>query len=354
MKIVVAPDKFAGTLSATQAAEAIGRGWAGRRPSDELRLLPMSDGGPGFCAVLSQALPGSEQLAVSTTDPLGRPVQATVVVHAGSAYIESAQAVGLHLLSKAEQDPERTSSAGLAALLIQAVRSGAQRVVIGLGGSGTSDGGRGMVEALAAIEPLPKLLATLRGFTLVLASDVANPLLGLMGASAVFGPQKGASREAVARLEGRMVEWVAQLPGLAEVADVPGAGAAGGLGAALLWLGGRRESGAGLVAEAVGLERALESADLAVTGEGTYDSTSLQGREGKVAGAVAAAALEAGLPCVVIAGQVTVGQREAAAHGVDAMLALADIAGSIDAAKADPERWLAAGAAQLASGWGPG
>ncbi len=350
MRIVIAPDKFAGTLTADEAADAIKRGWVAVRPADEIGRFPMSDGGPGFCAVLRDALPGSQELALVTTDPLGRPVLATVLLHAGTAYVESAQSVGLALLEPGERDPETTTSAGLAELLAEAVSSGAQRVVVGLGGSATNDGGRGLLEGLAATVGGTDLVAELRGLDLVIASDVANPLLGLSGATAVYGPQKGADREAVARLEGRMQEWVAELPGLAAVADLPGAGAAGGLGAALLWLGGHRETGAGVVARAIGLEAAVSAADLVITGEGTYDSTSLRG---KVVGTVAAAAQEAALPCVVLAGQLRVGRREAAAHGVDEMLSLADLAGSVDAAKSDAGRWLAAAAGRIASGWGP-
>ena len=351
MRLVIAPDKFAGTLSASQVADSVASGWARVRPADELQVLPMSDGGPGFCAVLSDALSHtSEQLAVLTTDPLGRVVPGSVLLQEDTAYIESAQALGLHLLAEGERDPERTSSAGLAALLAQALASGADRLVIGLGGSATNDGGRGLIKALLAMEEGHDLVDQLRKRTLIIASDVDNPLLGLTGATAIFGPQKGASREAVARLEGRMQEWVKELPGLATVADQPGAGAAGGVGAALLWLGGRVESGAKLVAEAVGLSERLSDADLVITGEGTYDATSL--RE-KVVGIVAAFAQEAALPCVVMAGQISVGRREAAAHGVDEMLSLTELAGSIEAAKAETGRWLAVGAAKLASGWGP-
>jgi glycerate kinase len=152
----------------------------------------------------------------------------------------------------------------------------------------------------------------------------------------------------VARLEGRMQEWVAELDGLNAVARQPGAGAAGGLGAALLWLGGRREPGAALIADVIGLEPAMQEAHLVVTGEGSYDITSLRG---KVVSAVAAAAGRAALPCVVVAGQVGVGQREAAANGVDETLALADLAGSVAAAIASPEQWLEAAGATLASRW---
>jgi glycerate kinase len=347
MRVVVAPDKFAGTVTAAQAAAGIVRGWASRHPGDELLQMPMSDGGPGFLSVLATALASSRLREVATTDPLGRPVSATVLLHEGTAYVESAQAVGLHLLAEAERDPERATSAGLAAVLEAARGSGAQRIVVGLGGSATNDGGRGVIEALTS----HGWLAGLRALDLVIATDVDNPLLGPAGASAVFGPQKGADREAVARLEGRMQQWVAELEGLDAVAAQPGAGAAGGLGAALLWLGGRREPGAALIADVIGLEPAMQDADLVVTGEGAYDITSLRG---KVVAAVAAAAARAALPCVVVAGQVGVGQREAAAHGVDETLALADLAGSVAAAIASPEVWLEAAGAKLAARWGGG
>ena len=344
MRVVIAPDKFAGTVTAAQAAAGIARGWDSRHPGDELCQLPMSDGGPGFLAVLGAALPSSETLEVTATDPLGRPILAGVLLHEGAAYVESAQAVGLHLLAEAERDPERTTSAGLAALLEAALGSGAPRIVVGLGGSATNDGGRGLIETLTARGSLPAL----RAVDLVIATDVGNPLLGPAGATAVFGPQKGADREAVARLEGLMQRWVAELHGLDAVAGQPGAGAAGGLGAALLWLGARREPGAALIADVIGLEAAMQDADLVVTGEGAYDITSLRG---KVVAAVAAAAARAALPCVVVAGQVGVGQREAAAHGVDEALALADLAGSVAAAIASPEVWLEAAGAKLAARW---
>jgi glycerate kinase len=353
VKLVIAPDKFAGTLTAGQAAEALGAGWSSIRPADELVLLPMSDGGPGFCAVLAGSLPGSRELAVTTTDPLGRPVPAMLLLSGDTAFVESAQAVGLHLLREVERDPEVTSSAGLAALLAEAVDTGARKIVVGLGGSATNDGGRGMIEALRegtrTGEFSAHTLRALRDVDLVLASDVANPLLGPAGASAVFGPQKGASREAVARLEGRMQEWVRELPGLGDVAAEPGAGAAGGLGAAFLWLGARREPGAALVASLLGLDAEVEVADLVITGEGSYDSTSLRN---KVVATVASTAQQTALPCLVVAGQISVGRREAAAHGVDEAVALDDLAGSVAAAMGNAKSWVTAAAAQLAGRWG--
>ena len=188
----------------------------------------------------------------------------------------------------------------------------------------------------------------LRTCDLVIASDVANPLLGPSGASAVFGPQKGGDREAVARLEGRMERWVAERPDVSAVARHDGAGAAGGLGAALLALGARRQAGAEVVAAVTRLPAALDAADLVITGEGAYDVTSLRG---KVAGTVCAAAQAAAVPCAVLAGRIDVGSREAAAHGVDEMLALSEVAGSTEAALADARKWTVEGAARLARRW---
>ncbi len=354
VRVVVAPDKFAGTLSAGEAAEAMRLGWLDRRPADQVRCLPMSDGGPGFCEVLAASLPGARRRPVPTSDPLGRPVTADLLVDEGGgervSYVESALAVGLHLLVAAERDPERTSSAGLAALLSEAARNGATRIVVGLGGSATNDGGAGLLSALAAADHAhPGLIDAIRATDLVIATDVDNPLLGPNGATAVFGPQKGASREAVMRLEGRMQAWVRRQGGWADVVDLPGAGAAGGLGAALFWLGGHRVAGARVVADAVGLQQAVGEADLVVTGEGTYDATSLRG---KVTAEVARAAQEAALPCLVIAGQLAVGEREAAAHGIDGSVATAELAGSVGAAMQAPAQWVRAAAARLASAWG--
>jgi glycerate kinase len=353
VKLVIAPDKFAGTLTAGQAARALAAGWRSIRPDDELDLVPMSDGGPGFCEVLADALPTAREIVVTTTDPFGRATPAVLLFAGDTAYVESAQAVGLHLLREAERDPEKASSAGLAVLLAAAVDAGARTIVVGLGGSATNDGGRGMVDALREGTRSGRFsadtLRALRDVDLVIASDVANPLLGPAGASAVFGPQKGASREAVARLEGRMQEWVRELPGLGDVASEPGAGAAGGLGAAFLWLGARREPGAALVAALLGLDAQIEVADLVITGEGSYDSTSLRN---KVVATVASAAQQTALPCLVVAGQVSVGRREAAAHGVDEAIALEDLAGSVAAAMANARSWVTAAAAQLAGRWG--
>ncbi|MDQ1676982.1 MAG: glycerate 2-kinase [Actinomycetota bacterium] len=367
------PDSFGGTLSAAQAAEAVALGWADGAPHDRVDPRPLSDGGPGFVEVL-HATVGGDLLTLTVSDPLGRPVPATVLLAGGTAYVESAQACGLHHLAADERDPRVASSYGVGLLLAAAVEAGARRVVVGLGGSATNDGGAGMYAALgapplgadglalpyggAALAACAGLggVPALRGAEVVLASDVDNPLLGLHGASAVYGPQKGADRADVLLLDAALQTWaevlVADLPGCPpDLATLPGGGAAGGLGAALLAVGGHREPGIELVRTLVGLDDAMDRADLVITGEGSFDSQSLRG---KVVSGVAGAALERGVPCLVLAGQVHVGKREAAAAGIEAAYSLAEHAGSVDEALRRPAEALRSLAARVAKEWSRG
>ncbi|GAB3985095.1 glycerate kinase [Plantactinospora veratri] len=317
MRILICPDKFAGTLSAAEVAEAVRDGWREVAPGDDLVVRPLSDGGPGFVEVLAAALRG-RRVPVPTVDPLGRPAAGEILLTAdgGTAYVESAQACGLHLLAPEERDPKRTTSYGLGALLATAAEAGARRAVVGLGGSAVNDAGAGLLAALNAVPvdasgmALPyggaALLAVagltgrpqLRAMELVAATDVDNPLTGLTGASNVFGPQKGATREDVLLLDdalGRFAEVLERdLPGCPPgLAGLPGTGAAGGLGAALLALGGRCESGIELVTRLTGLDAAYDEADLVITGEGSFDHQSLRG---KVVAGVAGAARDRGCP----------------------------------------------------------
>ncbi|HVB26363.1 MAG TPA: glycerate kinase, partial [Mycobacteriales bacterium] len=305
MRIVIAPDCFTGTLSAGQAAEAIAAGWraaartaAGEPP--DLDLVPLSDGGPGFAAVLGQAF-GVRLREVRVRGPLGQPVTARWLLANGTAYVESAEAAGLHLVPPAVRDPLAASSFGVGQLLRAALEAGPERVVVGLGGSATTDGGAGLLDALGA----PGWPA---GVPLVAATDVDSPLLGPDGAARTFGPQKGADARQVAVLEERLSELAGRIG--PRYASVAGAGAAGGLGFALLTLGATRVPGAALVVEATRLADRLAGSALVVTGEGSYDAQSLRG---KVVTAVARAALDAGVPCLVLAGQVQIGRRHAAA-----------------------------------------
>ena len=317
MRVVVCPDKFAGTLSAVEAAEAIAEGWLRSRPNDEVTQIPLADGGPGFLEVLHANL-GGQFHPVQVQDPLGRPVDAQWLEHNGTAYIEAAQANGLELLAPEERDPVRASSFGVGELIAAAAMP---QIVVGLGGSATNDGGRGAFEALAGQ----------RVDGLLLATDVDSPLLGPHGATYGFAPQKGARPEQLPALEQRMHDWAQRDP---ELAQAPGAGAAGGLGFGLMLLGGRRVSGIELVAESVGLTDACAEADLVITGEGKFDWQSLHG---KVASGVLTAAGKT--PVVVLAGTVDVDSPVPAYSLIDEVgrerafaepaAALAELAGAI-------------------------
>lgn len=334
MRVVIAPDCFGGTLTAREVAEAVAEGWRRTAPDDELHLRPLADGGPGFVDVLHAALGGTLH-TTTVTGPLGAPVEARWLEHDGSAYIESAEACGLHLVPVDERTraAETATTRGVGELVNAAGDALVHTIVVGLGGSGTTDGGAGLRETVRP--PTARLVA---------AADVENPLLGPHGAARTFGPQKGASPEAVARLEARL----AAMDELADVRDRPGAGAAGGLGAALMALGAEVASGAGMVRELTRLDEALDHADLAVTGEGSFDWQSLRG---KLVTAVASGSAERGVPCVVLAGQVTVGRREAAAAGVQETYAVAEHAGSVERSLADPAGTLADLAARVARHW---
>lgn len=385
MHVLIAPDCFTGTLTAPQAASAIAEGWRRSAPHDTLTLVPLSDGGPGFLDVLSSRLEGEMQ-AVVVSDPLGREVPAAVLVvdadGARTAYIESAQAAGLHLLAPDERDPTHTTTYGVGQLLLAALDLGARRIVVGLGGSGTNDAGAGLLAALgvgsrerlgagglplAEVEPtdlvgLESARARFRTVDLVVASDVDSPLLGLKGASAVFAEQKGASPEDAQRLEGALSHFASVVnrvrpPATDLLTGTPirperedGAGAAGGLGYALFLLGARRVSGVEAVLGAVDFDRLAAEADLVVTGEGSFDWQSLRG---KVVVGVAAAAAEVGTPAIVIAGQVLVGRRETMSVGLSGAYAVADRPDRVADALSDPEGTLAARTERVARTWSP-
>ncbi|GAB3447312.1 glycerate kinase [Streptomonospora sediminis] len=364
MRIVIAPDKFAGTLSAVEAAEAVAAGWRSADPGVQARLLPLSDGGPGFVEVLHTAL-GGTLYETEITGPLGGPVPAQYLVSGATAYIESAQACGLHLVPDGRRDPGRTTSRGVGELIAQAVAAGARSVVVGLGGSSTNDGGAGMLAALGAApgaalagggaalaglrDPVDLSAAqeAVRGATIVAATDVDNPLLGLTGASAVFGPQKGAGPDQVQRLDTALAAF-ADATDRGGLRDCPGAGAAGGLGYGMLLIGGTVESGIARVLGAVGLAEDVAAADLVITGEGSFDTQSLRG---KLPHGVARAAADQGVPCVVLAGAVGVGRQEAAAAGITETYSLVESAGSTEAALSRSAEELRKLAADVARRW---
>ncbi|MGQ0631084.1 MAG: glycerate kinase family protein [Sporichthyaceae bacterium] len=372
MRVLICPDSFTGTLSAPAAAAAIAAGWMSAAPGDELILAPLSDGGPGFVDVVHSAL-GGELQAVTVTGPLGEPVPATLLLTGGIAYLESAQAAGLHLIAPEDRDPSRTTTYGVGELIAAALDAGAREIVVGLGGSGTNDGGAG---ALAALGALPTDIlragggelggldpaaldfgparATLGDVALRVATDVDSPLLGLRGASAIFGPQKGADPDAVQRLDAALEHFArAAQPGVglnmgASVAIAPGAGAAGGLGYGLMLLGAQRVAGIATVLELTGLAQRAAQVDVVITGEGCLDWQSLAG---KVVCGVAELAMAAARPCLVMAGQVELGRREMASLGIESAFSVADHAGSPAAAMAAPAEHLSALAARVATTW---
>ncbi|WP_395311109.1 glycerate kinase [Mycobacterium sp. AMU20-3851] len=341
--VLIAPDCYGDSLTAVQAAEAIAAGWAAARGSDRLTLAPQSDGGPGFVDVLASRLGGRRTATVH--GPLGTWTDAQWVLHDGTAYIECAQACGLTLLGR-HPDPETAVAAdsrGVGELMTAAVDAGARRIVVGLGGSSCTDGGRGLVEALGGLSEARSRLA---GIELIAASDVEHPLLGPMGAAAVFGPQKGADPATVELLEDRLRSWAAELGG--DVADQPGAGAAGGIGAALLALGGRREPGAAVIAEHTDLAADVAAADLIITGEGRFDDQSLHG---KVVSALAGGARERGTPVLVLAGQVTLDPAALGAAGIAAAHSISEFAGSVQRAMDEARTQLRGLSQRTAADW---
>ncbi len=380
MKVLVAPDKFAGTLSALEAASAIAEGWQRTSPGDEIVQVPLADGGPGFLDALERTL-GGRRVAVEVTGPLGTPVSASVLIVGDVAYVESAQACGLHLVPVELRDPVRATTYGVGELIAAAVGGGATTVVVGLGGSATNDGGIGMLAALGAtaegaegndVTPLlaegasalrsvlsvdlAPARAAVRDVAIVLASDVDNPLLGLRGAANGFARQKGADDGAVMELEGtleHLVAVVGRRPDGKDPAVALGAGAAGGLGYALLHLDATRVPGIATVLETLGFDALVAGVDLVITGEGSFDWQSLRG---KVVSGVAESALAHGRACVVLAGRVEVGRREYSATGVSAAFAILDDLRDRGLPEADafahPAAQLAAVAERAARTWG--
>jgi glycerate 2-kinase len=338
VRVLVAPDKLAGTLSAAEAAEAIAAGWSRAAPDDVITVLPVADGGPGTLAVVRSAVPGATEHEVEVPGPLGSPVRARWVRLGDTALVEVAQACGLHLVRPADRDLLAASSRGVGELLAAVLAVGVNEVVVGVGGTATCDAGRGLLAALA-----PEAGGG-GGPRLVAAVDVDAPLLGPDGAALGFGEQKlgpGQGEAVLAALEAANAAWAREHP---DGAATPGAGAGGGIGAALAVLGAQVRPGADVVADLVGLDATVAAADLVVTAEGRFDWQSLRG---KAPAGVARRAQAAGLPCVLLAGEIHAGRRELAAVGVDAAYSLVELAGSRSAALAEPSRWLS-DAAELA------
>lgn len=325
--VVIAPDSFKGTLGAAEVAAAIATGWASIRPDDRLVVLPQADGGEGTLAALEAALPASQRRVVrGVTGPGGRPVDASWLSLAdGTAAIELALSCGLPLM--ATLDAMGATTRGLGEVIAAALDAGATRLLIGLGGSASTDGGLGALEALG----WPHALRAAPPGGVTLLTDVTAPLLGPLGAAAVFGPQKGATPEQVEELEARLAALAAQLGG---DPDASGAGAAGGTGYGLMaaW-GATATSGADYIAELTGVRS--QRPDVLITGEGRFDTQSLLG---KVVGQQLAGARSR---TVVIAG-------ELGAAPPDLGYSLTDLAGSTEAAMTDTARWVTEAASRAA------
>ena len=368
LKVLIAPDKFKGTLSARAAAESMARGWLRGRPGDEVELFPISDGGDGFGELVSARL-GAEVRQAWTTDAAHRLCQIEwwYVPHSRTAIIEAARANGLAQLPPGKYHPFELDTFGLGELFQAVAQAGARRCLVGIGGSATNDAGFGMARALGwvfvnahgdlierwtelhalahfrCVRPLPEFDQVL------VAVDVQNRLLGPQGCTRVYGPQKGLCPEDfefAERCLGRLAEVVARELHRS-VADEPGTGAAGGLGFGLSsFLQARLEPGFALLALHTGLKERVAQADLVVTGEGAIDGSSLMG---KGVGELARWCQQCGLPCVGLAGQV--GEEARASRLFGALHALAPDVASREQALAEPSRWLELLTSRVAAAW---
>jgi glycerate kinase len=355
-RVVVAPDKFKGSLSATDVTARVAAGLAAAGFDGEVVRVPVADGGDGTVAAAVSA--GYRRVDMGVRGPVGKAVTASIALLDGIAVIEAAQACGLALLPSGEFAPLTATSRGVGELLLAACRMGAKRIVLGVGGVATTDGGAGLLQSLgarlldddardlpdggAALNRLADLdlsrLRDLSGVEFWLASDVDNPLLGPSGAASVYGPQKGASDDDVQLLEAGLARWadIAEAAVAARrgdsvqsppfrVADEPGAGAAGGLGfAALLFLGARMRPGIELMLELASFGERLDGARLVITGEGSLDAQTLHGKA-PVGVARAAAAHQPPVPVIAVAGRCALSPDQLRAAGISAAYALTDI-----------------------------
>lgn len=340
MKILIAPDSFKESLASEAVAEQIAAGIRDALPSADCRIAPMADGGEGTVAAMVAALDGQIR-QISVTGPLGEPVMACYGLSGQTAIIEMAAAAGLALVPPARRDPSQTTSFGVGQMIRDALDQGARHLIIGIGGSATNDGGAGLAQALGirlldadgrdlpfgggALARLARLDMTgldarLHGCRVEVACDVDNPLIGPQGASAIFGPQKGADAATVQRLDealSHLAEIIRRQRGL-DVANLPGGGAAGGLGAGLhAFLGATLRPGVDIISQAIGLPDRIAWADLVITGEGRLDGQSLHG---KVPVGVARLAAAQGKPVIAIAGSLGDGAERLRETGISAMV----------------------------------
>jgi len=330
LRVLIAPDSFKGSLTSVEVARALAEGWLRVRPRDRVELAPLADGGEGTIEAILAAGRGWASMPVSTRDPLGRPIAGRFLRDGKRGVVELANASGLSRLEAGERDALRATTFGTGLTLAAAVRLGVRQIVLGVGGSATTDGGAGLLSALgvrllddegtelppggAALARLARiellgLAPVLSEVDLVIASDVTNPLLGERGAAAVYGPQKGAREADVQVLDRALGRFASVLEAATgrSIRNVPGAGAAGGTVAGLLGIAGRFASldvqpGIDTVMELTSFGERLAEADLVLTGEGRIDE---QTAYGKTALGVARRAAAAGVPCVAVGGSVT-------------------------------------------------
>jgi glycerate 2-kinase len=352
LRVLVAPDSFKGSLTSVEVARALTAGWRRTRPDDEIRLAPLADGGEGTLVAI-EAAGGWQWREADARDPLGRLIRSRWLARddGRAAVIEMAAASGLSRLTAEERDAVNATTAGTGDLLRAVLDAGIREVALGIGGSATTDAGAGMLRALGATVSedlasvdLSRLDPRLAETNLRIACDVSNPLLGPDGAAAVYGPQKGATRELVATLDERLARFADALEAATgrRERDTPGAGASGGLGFGLLCLAGhlaslRLEPGIDVVMGEAGFHIALETADLVITGEGRIDA---QTAYGKTALGVAMRAHAAGVPCIAVGGGVT-------ADGIEALGAIGVTVVSVSERPQTVEQAMAAGAAPL-------
>jgi glycerate kinase len=369
MRVVLAPDKFKGCLTAAEVADAVSAGLVRERPGLETIKLPVADGGDGTVAAALMA--GFTKIVVDAVGPTGEPVRAPYALDGYRAVVELAAVVGLDLLPGGRPDPLGSSTYGLGLVMADAVARGAELIVLGLGGSASTDGGAGMVQALGArlldadgqeigrgggaLSRLATIdltgLAELSRVTIMVASDVDNPLLGPTGAAAVFGPQKGATPADVAALEEGLAT-LARVVGAAtgrDLASTPGAGAAGGTGyAALALLDAELTPGIELILELIGFADRLVGADLVITGEGSLDQQSLAG---KAPVGVAREAARAEIPVVAVCGRIQLSWARLSRAGIAAVYPLSELEPDPARSIADAPQLLVEVGARIAKEW---
>ena len=373
MKIILAPDSFKGSMTAREAAQAMAEGIRRVCPAAECVLLPLADGGEGTVDALVAAASG-RMMPARVTGPLGNSVDAKwglLGPNAETAVVEMAAAAGLTLLSPKQRDPGRATTYGVGELLLEAVQSGARHIIVGLGGSATNDGGAGALQAMGvrfldqAGQPLPEKLGgrdlarlaeidtsglrfPVGDVRLTIASDVSNPLLGPNGASAVYGPQKGATAQDVTGLEAALANYaeVIKRDLGKDVASRPGAGAAGGLGAGLMaFLDAQMQSGIDLVLDTIGFDEKTHGADWVWTGEGRIDSQTLHGKA--ISGVLRRCAL-LNVPMLAFGGSVDDAAAEALAFaGLKAAFPIVSGPMPLDEAIQNGKRLLAQAAARV-------